>query len=84
MTMIRLENGSLICTREQKLAAVGLATNGEVTTADGSQHSVSKYCIAKRLGITTAMLRKWMKDSSNIEAMSRKKRNNAGCIHTAR
>lgn len=36
--------------REQKLAAVNLALNEKITREDDSQHPLSKYSIAKKVG----------------------------------
>lgn len=69
-------------TKWQKFAAVGLVLNGKITKKDGSQHPLLKYNIAKKLRITTIILWKWIKKTSDIEAMSkssRKKRNNVIC-----
>ncbi len=63
-------------TGEHKLADVGLVWNRKPIKEDGSQHLVSNYSIAKKLGITTTMLRKWIKDTSDIEAMSKSRRKN--------
>ena len=43
-------------TREQKLAAVGMAQTSYVTLEDGSRKLASRYSIAQRLGITPTML----------------------------
>lgn len=59
-----------------------IVLNRKFTKEDGSQHSVSKYSIAKKLGITTTILQKLIKDTPDIEAISkssRKKRINVIC-----
>ena len=63
-------------TKKQKLAAVGYALNTWKTIADGSRELISKYKAAANLGITTAMLRDWIKSQSTIETMSRGVRKN--------
>lgn len=56
--------------REQKLAAISYATTTWKTQKDGSLKLISKYEASKNLGITTAMLRTWMRSTSVIEDMS--------------
>ena len=48
-------------TKEQKLAAVSYATTTWKAKKDGSLELISKNSAAADLGITTAMLRDWMK-----------------------
>ena len=55
-------------TKEQKLRAIRYATTTWRTQKDGSSQLISKHAAAKELGITTAMLRQWMKASSEIES----------------
>lgn len=54
-------------TKEQKLRAISYATTTWRTQKDGSSKLISKHAAAKDLGITSAMLRQWMKASSKIE-----------------
>ena len=48
-------------TREHKLAAIAFAFWVDLKYADGSVGPISRYAAAKKLGITTAMMCKWIK-----------------------
>ena len=63
-------------TKEQKLRAISYATTTWRTQKDGSSQLISKHAAAKDLGITTAMLRQWMKASSEIESSANGTRKN--------
>lgn len=55
-------------TREQKLAAITYATTTRTTNKDGLSKPISKYAAAQQLGITTKMLRDWIKHKLDIES----------------
>ena len=57
-------------TREQKLAAVSYATTTYKVLNDGSLKIISRYAAAQNLGITTKMLRDWIKKQQDIMALS--------------
>ena len=48
-------------TREHKLAAIAFALRTDFKYADGSVGPISRYAAVKKLGITTAMIWKWIK-----------------------
>ena len=47
-------------TREHKLAAIAFALRADFKYADGSVGPISRYAAAKKLGITTAMMCRWI------------------------
>ncbi len=67
-------------TKEQKLAAVSYITTTWKAEKDGSMKLISKRSAAIYLGITTAMLRDWMKSQATIETMYRGVRKNRTAV----
>lgn len=63
-------------TKEQKLAAISYATNTWKAKPDGSMELITKYRTAANLGITTAMLRDWIRSQPTIESMHQGGRKN--------
>lgn len=55
--------------KEQKLAAISYATTIWKTNENCSMELITKYKAAADFGITTAMLRDWLKFRTAIEAM---------------
>ena len=67
-------------TREHKLAAISYAQTTWKTQKDGGLKLIRKYAAAKDLGITTAMLRQWIKNKLDSEGQSRGKRKDRKAI----
>jgi hypothetical protein len=65
-------------TREQKLVAISYATTTWKQGKDGNPKLISKYAAAANLGITTAMLRKWIQTKARIESLPKGKRKESG------
>ena len=70
-------------TKEQKLGAISYATTTWKIQKDSTPKLISKHAAAKDLGITSAMLRHWLKHSSEIENTTKGTRKikltNTGC-----
>ena len=65
-------------TREQKLAAISYAETTRKQQKNGGLKLISKYAAAANLGITTAMLRQWIKTKMHIETLSKGRRKESG------
>ena len=66
-------------TREQKLATITYATTTWMTDKNGSSKPISKYAAAQQLGITTKMLKNWIKHRLDIESLMVGTRKNQSC-----
>lgn len=67
---------SISYTKEQKLAAISYATNTWKAKPDGFMELITKYRAAANLGITTAILRDWIRSQPTIESMHQGGRKN--------